>query len=175
MVDMNKLKELVEQEPTPTLQEIGDTLGVSKQRVAQVLRRERIKKPRARGPELRQQIKETAHRRQEMQTCPECGGHKTKSAETCQKCFGVKNRGKGWWLGTDGYVHYARHKEKNGEILEHRQVMSEVLGRPLEKGEVVYHKNGVRNDNRPENLMVTTRANIAKLAREKKATGETNG
>lgn len=41
---------------------------------------------------------------------------------------------------------------RNGRVLEHHVVMSEILGRPLRKGESVHHLNGVRDDNRPENL-----------------------
>lgn len=39
---------------------------------------------------------------------------------------------------------------------EHRIVMEDVLGRKVAARERIHHKNGVRNDNRPENLELWT-------------------
>ena len=60
------------------------------------------------------------------------------------------------WKSEAGYIQIYKPQNPNsnrsGCVFEHTFVMSENLGRPLKKNESVHHKNGIRDDNRLENL-----------------------
>lgn len=53
----------------------------------------------------------------------------------------------------EAHLTYAE-RDKYGYVLEHREIIAAWLGRSLDHGETVHHKNGKHGDNRLENLQL---------------------
>lgn len=87
-------------------------------------------------------------------------GKITKSCGRCARINPQNNKG-GKRMTANGYVEltmpeHPNARGRNGCVFEHVVVMSNMIGRPLTSKETVHHKNGIRDDNRPENLELWT-------------------
>ena len=111
---------------------IGEKFGLSQSRISSLLRYHGIYKPHGRP--------------------------KPKREKSVGWRGGIHKAPQGYvWELVDHDDPMASMRTSNGYVLQHRLVMARHLGRPLTQTENVHHINGIRDDNRLENLELWTR------------------
>jgi hypothetical protein len=70
-------------------------------------------------------------------------------------------------LKFNGYIEIYKPNHPNytqrGYVLEHRLIVEKYIGRYLEKFEDVHHINGIKNDNRIDNLKILTHSEHTRI------------
>lgn len=105
-----------------------------------------------------------------FKNCPSCEKEFTTRwdkqiccSRSCARAYDAKKNGGHSWTYKGGTSKHASgyikeldkthpYADESGYVMQHRLVMERSLGRKLGASERVHHKNGVRNDNRIENL-----------------------
>lgn len=108
------------------------------------------------GSRLNVHFNRVAARRRKCVAC-----HLLTASETAPKGERAGNWNGGRHKTVNGYIVVRQpdhpNSMKSGYVLEHVLLISEAIGRPLEKGEVSHHVNGIKDDNRLENLRLMSK------------------
>lgn len=152
--DMQRIKTLYVDEKK-SMEAIAEIMGISTWNVHDKLHKMNV--------EIRPMV--TAHA---LEKAWEASKGRTKTEEEKRKLseankhggIGNKKRMNTGYIG----IYFPDHpKSKDGYILEHRLVMECVIGRHLSEDECVHHINGIKSDNRIENLQLMTQTEHRRL------------
>ena len=99
----------------------------------------------------------------------------------CKKCYKEYRQGKHFGSIKDKvkisgylYIYNPKHPKctKKGYVAEHRLIAEKMISRYLTDDEVVHHINGIKTDNRKENLKVMTKSEHIKYHLSQKKRGK---
>lgn len=146
-----------------SLREVGRKLGWSDKGVSYQLKKNfgqlRSRSEALIGRKVTEKMREAARRLGKSQVGPKNPSWKGRVKRSGYIAIRVNNHP---YASADGYV------------MEHRLVMEKVLGRFLLPHEDVHHLNGIKTDNRPENLKVMTKQEHARFHGEERVRNGTH-
>lgn len=112
------------------------------------------------------------NRKHPDKVCAQCGREfkpRRASSRYCSRpCAWANNGGhnrknESWWTNSKGYIEgRVTIAGKKVRVKQHRYIAEQILGRALLPNEDVHHKNGIKTDNRPENLEVLSHGQHSK-------------
>lgn len=107
--------------------------------------------------------------------CLACGkefpARRQTSRYCSRRCAWSKNGGQNkkdqvWWKNNRGYIEGYIWITDGSQlrVKAHRFIMEGLLGRPLLASEDVHHVNGVKDDNRPSNLLLVSHGDHSRMS-----------